>query len=235
MRRAEGKEKSSVLFLGKGIIILSLILTSSLSFVLGYFVGKSMNPDTTSQMQPVPAPIPYEQPPDAPSGQASYPEQSVKDEDLQKTSQPAEVDSSLEKYPSGNMEKPGDEPASSQKNTTGSSGSNQKQKQQKASGASQGKKTIEPAKTVPKTMKYTVQVGAYKNEADALALKAKFEKKGYKTQVINTQENNREKLFKVMVGAFSVRKDAELLALKLKKTEGLKTFVTFHNNAEGIR
>jgi cell division septation protein DedD len=84
-------------------------------------------------------------------------------------------------------------------------------------------------------MKYTVQAGAFKNEADALALKAKFEKKGYKTQVVNTQEKNREKLFKVMVGAFSVRKDAELLALKLKKTEGLKTFVTFHTNAEGIR
>jgi cell division septation protein DedD len=235
MRRAEGREKSSVLFLGKWIIILSLILTSSLSFVLGYFVGKSMNPGNTSQMQPVPAPIPYEQPPAAPSGQASYPEQLVKDEDLQKPFQPAEVDSSLEKYPSGNRENPKDEPASSQKNTAVSSGSNQKQKQEKASGTSQGKKTVEPAKAAPKTMTYTVQVGAFKNEADALALKTKFEKKGYKTQVINTQEKNREKLFKVMVGAFSVRKDAELLALKLKKTEGLKTFVTFHKNAEGIR
>jgi cell division septation protein DedD len=84
-------------------------------------------------------------------------------------------------------------------------------------------------------MKYTVQAGASKNEADALTLKAKFEKKGYKAQVINTQEKNREKLYKVMVGSFNVRKDAELLALKLKKTEGLKTFVTFHTNAEGIR
>jgi hypothetical protein len=32
MRRAEGREKSSVLFLGKGILILSLILTSSFKY-----------------------------------------------------------------------------------------------------------------------------------------------------------------------------------------------------------
>jgi cell division septation protein DedD len=235
MRRAEGKEKSSVLFLGKGIIILSLILTSSLSFVLGYFVGKSMNPGNTSQMQPVPAQIPYEQPPAAPLGQVSYPEQSVRDADFQKPLQPSGGNSSSEKYPPENMEKSADEPASSQKNTSVSSGSKQKQEQQKTPVASQGEKTVEPAKTAPTTMQYTVQIGAFKNEADALALKAKYEKKGYKTQVVNTQEKNKEKLFKVMVGAFNARKDAELLALKLKKTEGLKTFVTFHKNAEGIR
>jgi cell division septation protein DedD len=72
-------------------------------------------------------------------------------------------------------------------------------------------------------------VGAFKNEADAQALKAELEKKGYKPDVAASQGKNRERLFKVLVGAYAVRKDAEILALKLKKSAGLnKAFVTFH-------
>ena len=80
-----------------------------------------------------------------------------------------------------------------------------------------------------------MQVGAFKNESDARMLSEKLEKKGYNTRMTVIQEKNRGKLFKVMVGAFSMRKDADILALKLKKSEGLKAFVTFHKDTEGIR
>ena len=49
MKKTSFKEKSSVLFIGKGIIIVSIIVTSSLSFILGFFVGKSYHPPVESQ------------------------------------------------------------------------------------------------------------------------------------------------------------------------------------------
>jgi hypothetical protein len=40
MKRADLKEKSSVFFIGRGFIIIVILIVSSLSFTLGYFVGK---------------------------------------------------------------------------------------------------------------------------------------------------------------------------------------------------
>ena len=42
MKKFDLKEKSSVFYIGKGVIILSIIVTSSISFMLGFFVGKSV-------------------------------------------------------------------------------------------------------------------------------------------------------------------------------------------------
>ncbi len=41
MKRANLKERSSMFIIGKGLIISAILVTSSLSFTLGYFVGKS--------------------------------------------------------------------------------------------------------------------------------------------------------------------------------------------------
>jgi DedD protein len=41
MKRADLKERSSMFIIGKGLIIAAILVTSSLSFTLGYFVGKS--------------------------------------------------------------------------------------------------------------------------------------------------------------------------------------------------
>ena len=51
-------------------------------------------------------------------------------------------------------------------------------------------------------------------------------KKGHKTFLIELKTKNIEPLYKITVGAFSTRNEAELLSLKMKKSEGLKTFVT---------
>ena len=85
------------------------------------------------------------------------------------------------------------------------------------------------AKSLKAETGYTVQVGAIKNEAEAENLKAKLEKKGYKTYITVSKNKKREKIYKVRTGEFRERKDAEILSLKLKKTEGLNTFVTFSN------
>jgi hypothetical protein len=40
------------------------------------------------------------------------------------------------------------------------------------------------------------------------------------------KDKNDNKIYKVKTGEFPDKKDADVLALKLKKTEGLHTFVT---------
>ncbi|MDQ7787495.1 MAG: SPOR domain-containing protein [Thermodesulfovibrionales bacterium] len=233
MKRAEGREQSSVLFLGKGIIIVSLVLISSVTFVLGYFVGKNTNSHEETTMQIAPAPIPYEQTTAGTEGQepqASPPEYTERTGDRQQPFHSDEVVELIE-----NTEKSGQHSSASRKNITDTSGGTQTQEQKKAVQPPQGKQAGSLTSENRKTLKYTVQVGAFKNESDARILSEKLEKKGYNTQMIVTQEKSREKLFKVMVGAFIIRKDADILALKLKKSEGLKAFVTFHKNTEGIR
>jgi cell division septation protein DedD len=82
--------------------------------------------------------------------------------------------------------------------------------------------------------KYTVQVGAFKNPSDAHALMLKLDKKGYPAAVIMTKTKN-ESIFKVLAGEFSTREEAEVFSIKLKKTEGLKAFVTFRTQQEALR
>lgn len=82
--------------------------------------------------------------------------------------------------------------------------------------------------------KYTVQVGAFKNSSDAHALMLKLDKKGYHAAVIMTKAKN-ERIFKVLVGEFNAREEAEVFSIKLKKTEGLKAFVTFRTQQEALR
>jgi cell division protein FtsN len=238
MRRAEGKEQSSVLFLGKGIIILSLVLISSVTFVLGYFVGKNTNPHEETTMQIAPAPIPYEQHPaetEGQEGRTSYPEYAERTGDGQQPVHSGSPEPGLNSGLMENTKNPAQNSSVSRKNINDTSGGNQKQEQRKAVQPAQGKPAGNLTNEARKTLKYTVQVGAFKNESDARMLSEKLEKKGYNTRMTVIQEKNRGKLFKVMVGAFSMRKDADILALKLKKSEGLKAFVTFHKDTEGIR
>lgn len=168
MKRADSKEKSSVFYIGKWVIILSIILTSSLSFILGFFVGKSYSPSLKSQ------------------------------ETQNRETQQARAVQQTNANP---------EPKTTQET----------------------KETKEVSKTQEnsKTRKYTVQAGAFKNAADADSLKTKLEKKGYKTSMISSKTKKHKNIYKVMIGEFNTRNEAELLSIKLKKTEGLRTFVTF--------
>ena len=49
MKQADLKEKSSVFFIGKGIIVIVLTGIASLSFLLGFFVGKISRPPEMNQ------------------------------------------------------------------------------------------------------------------------------------------------------------------------------------------
>lgn len=92
--------------------------------------------------------------------------------------------------------------------------------------------SVKPAEETTDASKCTVQVGAFKNSKDAEALKQRLENKGYKVYIKKSASTKNAKLYKVRVGRFTAREDADVLVQKLKKTEGLKAFVTFITNED---
>jgi len=98
-----------------------------------------------------------------------------------------------------------------------------KQQPARMNGQEDTKKQMTPSESI----KYTIQVGAFRNAKDADTLKERLDKKGYNVYLSLSETKNHEKIHKVRVGEFSTRKQAEIVALKIKKAETLNTFVTF--------
>jgi len=199
MKQADLKEKSSVFFIGKGIIVIVLTGIASLSFLLGFFVGKISRPPEMDQPSAITA-----------EGNAEE-HVPVSTETLTLPLQAAPLQQAGEiQAPSyaGQTEAAQTMPALSE-----------------TQGTLKMKKNDETHLS-DMTNKYTVQVGAFRNASDADALRSKLDKKGHKTFLIELKTKNNEPLYKITVGAFSTRNEAELISLKMKKSEGLKTFVT---------
>src|SRR4030043_1522187 len=183
MKKADLKEKSSAFVIGRSLIVAVILFTSSISFIIGYFVGKSTlkeNPKIRS-LQENPKDL-SALPLEVTSQQKDQPEDIV----------PSEVESV-----------------------------------QKTTEKTNKEAIMNPQlpQKLPKIV-YTVQVGAFKDTPDAESLKVKLDKKGFKAYVIVSKSKKDERLYRVWVGEFATRKEAEILALKIKKTEGLKAFVT---------
>src|SRR4030042_4709857 len=49
MKQVDFKKHSSIFYIGKGLIIASIVLAASLGFLLGFFVGKQVQPLTETQ------------------------------------------------------------------------------------------------------------------------------------------------------------------------------------------
>lgn len=74
---------------------------------------------------------------------------------------------------------------------------------------------------------FTIQAGAFSNALYAKALVKRLEKRGY-TVYIKPIEENDKRLFKVCIGNFSNRQEAESLSKKIKETEDIQTFITLY-------
>jgi cell division septation protein DedD len=209
MKQADSKDRSSVMYIGKGIIIAAIIITASLCFILGFFVGKSFRPSPVEQLT------------------ESTRQNIIERQPLEPLKNDEPV--SLQPVP---VEKPHIQ-ASREPRPQPSHEFNKVQLNQETPITRQAQetkivqKTQEPIKA-SKTRKYTVQVEAFKNTSTADALKEKLNKKGYKAAVVSFKTKKQENLFKVIVGEFTNRKEAEVMSVKLKKTENLQhAFVTF--------
>jgi len=194
--------------LGKEFIIVLVIIFSGLSFTLGYFVGKSnaRKPEPVLQAVESPGQFQKQELPPAPPSPASppAPEQTqtvlplIKE--LVSPIAPVTEKPAQKKSAESEIAKPGPE------------------------------KSVQMVESAPavenKNAIYTVQIGAFKNIAEAKHLKAKFDKKGYKSFIAEGRDKKAQKIFKVKTGEFREKKEAEVLALKLKKNEDLHTYVT---------
>ncbi|NWF97453.1 MAG: SPOR domain-containing protein [Nitrospirae bacterium] len=221
--RQEIKEKPSTIYIGKGIIISALIITASLGFTLGFFTGKSFRPNNS---------------------ELSEISKNTTPENFLETAQPSSTNQQE------NNTTQVTEPLNSNSTTTNqqiqSSQTIQSDKgqiqtktqpltQEQQNNQNEKSKTSHSTNTESsnkngKSKKYTVQVEAFKNQDAAEELKDKLSKKGYKVVVVLSDKRKNNKLYKVLVGEFSTRKEAEIMSIKIRKFEKLQhAFVTFKN------
>ncbi len=73
---------------------------------------------------------------------------------------------------------------------------------------------------------FTIQVGAFKNASYAKTFETLLKKKGYSAYMTLSESKERGELYKVYIGEFTERKEAKALSEKIRKSEGLQTFVT---------
>lgn len=69
---------------------------------------------------------------------------------------------------------------------------------------------------------YFVQVGAFKNKEAALSFTEKFKNKGYPTLVLDPLSSDKNPVYRVRIGGFQTREQAEDTRLKLAQSERKK-------------
>jgi cell division protein FtsN len=218
------KDRPSLQLPGKEFIIVVVVVFSSLSFTLGYFVGKSgadRKAETLSQAQEI-APIPPQkqepavplQPQEAPtSGGAPLNQEQTQPQQKE----PPAIVVTKEAEPAKTL------PPVKEKRLP-QAGPQQMSEDDHQKPASENNVSRESKK--PEGPVYTVQIGAFKSSAEAEACRKKQAKNKLKTYITVATNKKKEKTYKVRTGEFRDKKSAEVLSLKLAKTEKLKTFVT---------
>ena len=86
------------------------------------------------------------------------------------------------------------------------------------------KKNIAPAKEEKKHF-YSVQIGIFKKEANASALVKHFTKLNYKAFSYKTIGKNKKALYRVLIGRFDNKKEADALAKTIKSKENTKALI----------
>jgi len=242
MKKTPFKENPSVFFIGRGFIIIAILVVSSLSFTLGYFVGKSTRHSVDSQAFFIPTQQDgtekkntLNEEKEAVIQQLGETEQSQQTletqqsqkipqtQETQETKKAKENESNHPSLPLGKGEK------------AGFSKETRNMQEPLKVGETDKTKMAPETKQTRKTRPYTVQAGAFKHVSEADSLKGKLDKKGYKTYVIQSKTKRHQKLYKVMIGEFVTRKEADALSAKIRKSEGLKTFVTIKPGQEDLR
>jgi cell division septation protein DedD len=212
---------------GRGVAIAIVVFFTSLSFTLGYFVGKSGTAKTSGSLAQL-SPLTEQAGVRDPESQSGSPFLT----DSSRTGQTGEPENQTDPL----------QRASSVIISEGRKTETPKGTQPRVSGEAedislrQALKENNPKQAPVKTPAamesgsdgtvYTVQIAAFKSSEEAEAFRKRFEKKGVKTFITTAMNKNNEKIYKIKTGEFKDRKKAEILSLKLNKTEHLKTFVT---------
>jgi cell division septation protein DedD len=210
---------------GRALLISVVIVFSSLTFVLGYFVGKN-DPGRRSEIFSATRDLQARAGTGNDAGHTVGPA-------VAETTPPQVMPHIAQPDPVAKPEIPAVPPVDSQKPPAGSAGA-QKPTQPPATHEvlPSSKEDAPPASSAGRKGKaiYSVQVGALHDRAMAEKIRKRYEKQGYKTYLFVTKNKKHEKIYKIRVGEFEKRDDAEILSGKMKKTEGLYTFVTTKDN-----
>lgn len=84
--------------------------------------------------------------------------------------------------------------------------------------------TKKEADNAPKKL-YTVQVGAMKDKALADAMVSKLKKAGYSAYIASSESSGKGTWYRVRLGTFPNKEDAQREVLKIKKNEGMQAAV----------
>jgi len=227
-------------------LVLGVVIVSAVTggFALGYFVGRSgsssflqslsgqaqsasvSDSGVHSGIRSPSGQIPPEQNPPAESMQPDVlPGSADRTPDKGETGQ--EVKSGLSKVAVGEVKTAYAERGSGAKTTVPPAAADRESAlKQSPAKETDTQEAFEPAGA---SKAYTVQAGAFRNRKDAEKLKHKLEAKGYRVSIKKEPDANGEVFYKVKTGEFEQKKKASLLALKLKKAEGLNAFATPRN------
>jgi cell division septation protein DedD len=223
MNHPDFKEKTRPPLPGRGFLIMVVIFFSSISFVLGYFVGKNVPekaPEVFSQVTVTPHASAR-----GTAGEAGHENPALPSEHDPALAPGGEQQGLQADIPmSGPQTKKNTRLAVvSEKDSAATTAKNIPHETRKGNASSEpsGRSLREPR------VRYTVQLGALTSASEARKMRARLLKKGYKTYIdISTNGKKNEKIYKIRAGEFEDKKEAEILAVKLKNTEGLQTFVT---------
>lgn len=214
---ASGQEQKVPLHIaGKGPVIILTIIFSCLSFTLGYFVGKKGYVNRTDAVLPPSETVSAQQNPQPWEGQIVGPAETPKT-NLHAPDQPLETKPPGQRGASGiavEVKSAGPEEEAAVKPVKESSPSPVREKN-----------IGPPLKGNNEEVLYSVQLGAFKSSAEAERFKGKYSKKGYKIYITAIKAKKNMNIYKVKTGEFQEKKDADILAQRLKKTEGLNAFV----------
>lgn len=191
--RENKDNKASIIYVNKWIVMLTIIVTATIGFFLGFIVGENHNKNQNT----ITSTIPVE----------TSSKDTINHSEVQKMeSQPVSDDNKnnllAKEQKIDNLK---EEISNKQVKNTESNKSNNDSNNSK---------------------KYTIQVGAFKNEVEAIALKTKLKKKGYNAYVVIDKTKKNGDIYKVKVGEFLSREEARIYCNKLKANERLKPFVT---------
>ncbi|BCB96915.1 hypothetical protein JZK55_18370 [Dissulfurispira thermophila] len=81
-----------------------------------------------------------------------------------------------------------------------------------------------PAKTSKSVKLYTIQFGAFPNKEGAEQLRQSLNSKGIKAYIVSKAEG--DPYFRVRVGTYKSKREAEIAAVSMRKKTGMQNFVT---------
>lgn len=246
--RLKGPERSSILLLGRSTVIIGAIVITVLSFGLGYFWGhkgsdvsqtedeSSVSPEDkrvlgTTSTTPKEAPIaPSIKPPEFP-WEATPQKPAEPEKDLRKEQKAAESKESHEVEIAEDKGKQTEKDSSEVKGPEAKAETKAKVKENTpaANKEKNAAKSTTKKKAVTKASKssgrlYTIQFGAFPNKEGAEQLRQNLNSKGIKAYIVSRTES--DPYFRVRVGAYKNRREADLAAVSMQKKTGMQNFVT---------